>query len=211
VATPADNDKARAYLHDLPKLHIWSDVAQVGGLNPYIGGRIIEVVSELGSPRILETGAGATTLLFLLLAPQSVTTIAPDRALHDRVHKEAADRGIDTRPLRFLIERSELALPQLAAAGESIDVALIDGNHGWPAVFVDFCFINYMLCKDGVLLVDDIQLHSVAQLFLLLRNQPDYELLSIEDKQATFRKVTDGQWLPDWRQEPFIESNSFSK
>jgi predicted O-methyltransferase YrrM len=211
VATPTDVDKARTFLHDLPKLHIWNDVPQVGGLNPYIGGRIIEVVNELGSPRVLETGAGSSTLLFLLLGPQSVTSIAPDRSLHDRVHTEAAERGIDTRPLRFLVERSEVALPQLAAAGESIDLALIDGNHGWPAVFVDFCFINYMLRKDGVLLVDDIQLHSVAQLFLLLRNQPDYELLSIEDKQATFRKVTEVQWLPDWRQEPFIESNSFSK
>jgi predicted O-methyltransferase YrrM len=204
--------RARAYLHDLPKLHIWRGVPQVGGLNPYVGGRIVDAVSELGgAPRVLETGAGASTLLFLILDSPSVTTIAPDGALHERVLEAASERGINTGPLRFLVERSEVALPRLAAAGETIDLAFIDGNHGWPSVFVDFCYINVMLRKDGVLIVDDLQLHSVAQLFLLLRQQPGYELLSIEDKQATFRKVTDAKWLPDWREQPFIEMSSVSK
>jgi hypothetical protein len=99
-------------------------------------------------------------------------------------------------------------LPRLADAHETIDAGMIDGNHGWPAVFVDFCYIDCMLRKDGVLFVDDVQLHSVGQLFLLLRHQEEFELVSFDGKFATFRKVKDHEFLPDWRAEPFIRMNT---
>lgn len=199
---------AEAFLTDLPKLHIWDGKAQVGGLNPVIGHRLINELSGIASPTILETGAGASTLLFLQLEPEEVITIAPDEALRDRMLAAAAERAIATERLRFICERSEIALPPMAADGQQLDAALIDGAHGWPAVFVDFCYINQMLRQGGVLFVDDIQLYSVAQLHLLLRHQDDFELLSIDSKMATFRKVTARKFLPEWRAEPFIFMNT---
>jgi predicted O-methyltransferase YrrM len=199
---------AHALLADLPKLHIWGGQPRVGGLNEVIGDRIIAEIEARDAPHVLETGAGATTLLFLCLAPHALTTIAPDAALQQRVLEEAKARGISTDRLRFLCDRSEIALPRLADAHESIDVGLIDGNHGWPAVFVDFCYINRMLRKGGLLFVDDVQLHSVSQLFLLLRHQEEFDLVSLDGKFATFRKVRDHEFLPDWRAEPFIRMST---
>ncbi len=195
-------------LADLPKLHIWGGQPRVGGLNRTIGDRIIAELETLDSPRVLETGAGVTTLLFLCLDPATLTTVAPDEALQQRILDEAKARGIGTDRLRFICDRSEIVLPRLADAGEKIDVGLIDGNHGWPASFVDFCYINRMLRNGGVLFVDDVQLHSVGQLFLLLRHQEEFELTAFDGKFATFRKVKDREFLPDWRAEPFIRINT---
>jgi len=204
----ADRTAAHALLDNLPKLHFWDGKPQVGGLDRQIASCLMDGFESVANPRVLETGAGASTLLFLTLGPASLTSIAPDDRLRQRIFEEAAARNIASAPLRFLVERSEEALPRLALDGETIDVGFIDGNHGWPAVFVDFCYINMMLRRGGVLFVDDLQLHSVAQLFLLLRQQEQFEFNRLDGKLAMFTKLSDERFLPDWRQEPFVAANS---
>ncbi len=203
------NRASQALLQDLPALHHWGGGPQIGGLDRRIGRRVVDELEPLAEATVMETGAGASTLLFLTLAPRVVTAIAPDDGLRTRILDEAARRGLDTSPLRFIVDRSEWALPGLAAAGERIDVALIDGNHGWPAVFVDFCYFNVMLRAGGTLFLDDVQLHSVGQLFLLLRQQPGFRFVALEGKFATFRKEGDEPFLPEWIGQPFVASNSF--
>jgi hypothetical protein len=199
---------ARALLADPPRLHDWGRGWEVGGLTNRIGERLITELDRYDSPRVVETGAGASTLLFCTLEPAAVTTIAPDAALRDRMLSAAAERGISTERLRFICDRSELALPKLAEAGDRYDAALIDGSHNWPAVFVDFCYLNLMLPVGGTMFVDDVQLYSVDQLYNLLRKQEEYEYVGLEDKMATFRKVLDHPWLPEWRSQPYIEENT---
>jgi hypothetical protein len=199
---------ARALLADPPKLHDWGRGWEVGGLTQRIGERLIDEIGRYDSPRLIETGAGASTLLFCCLEPEVVTTIAPDAGLRDRMLEQASARGISTDRLRFICDRSELALPKLAEAGERCDAAFIDGSHNWPAVFVDFCYLNLMMPVGGTLFVDDVQLYSVAQLYMLLRKQEEFEYVGLDDKMATFRKVLDRPWLPEWRSQPYIEENT---
>lgn len=202
-------DVARALLNDLPRLHHWRGTSKVGGLTQAIGDRIIVELERYESPRVLETGAGATTLLFCCLDPGALTSIAPDAALRDRMLTEAASRGISVDLLRFICGRSEVALPRLAADGERFDVGLIDGSHNWPSVFVDFCYINMMMPAGGTLFVDDVRLYSVSQLYLLLRQQEEFEYVALDSRKlATFRKLTDRPFLPEWRAQPYIEQNT---
>lgn len=183
-----------------------------GGLNRQMGERFIAELAPLEGFRIAETGSGLSTLVFLSLDPAQVISVSPDAELHERIRAEATARGIDLGPARFVVERSESALPLLALVeGVELDAAFIDGNHGWPAVFVDFCYLNRMLRVGGLLFVDDLQVFAVAQLVCLLRLQtPHFELVSIDGKMATFRKGLDLPWLPDWRLEPYIEQNTAS-
>jgi hypothetical protein len=200
---------ARALLKDLPRLHQWRGTSKVGGLTQAIGERIIVELERYDSPRVVETGAGATTLLFCCLEPRALTSIAPDEALRDRMLAEAVSRGISVDPLRFICERSEVALPSLAADGERFDVGLIDGSHNWPSVFVDFCYINMMMRAGATLFVDDVRLYSVSQLYLLLRQQEEFEYVTLEGRTlATFRKLTDRPFLPEWRAQPYIWQNT---
>lgn len=207
-ATADSHAAARALLADPPRLHDWGRGWEVGGLTHRIGERLIAEIARHDAPRVIETGAGASTLLFCTLEPQAVTSIAPDAALRDRMLAAASEREISTERLDFICDRSELALPKLAEAGERFDVALIDGSHNWPAVFVDFCYLNLMMPVGGAMLVDDVQLYSVAQLYNLLRKQEEYEYVGLDDKMATFRKVIDHPWLPEWRAQPYIEENT---
>ena len=75
-------------------------------------------------------------------------------------------------------------------------------------MFVDFCYINAMMPAGGTLFVDDVHLYSVSQLYLLLRQQEGFEYVAIDGKLATFRKLADEPFLPDWNFEPYIERNS---
>jgi hypothetical protein len=202
------SDQARALLTDLPKLHYWGGIEQIGGLNAQIGERMIVEVARYDSPHVVETGAGATTLLFCCLEPAGLTSIAPDAHLRDRILAEAVERKIAVDRLHYICERSEVALPRIAADDERFDVGLIDGSHNWPCVFVDFCYINMMMPAGGTLFVDDVHLYSVSQLYLLLRHQEDFEYVALDDKVATFRKLVHQPFLPEWNRQPYIAQNS---
>jgi Methyltransferase domain len=202
-------ERAEALLRDLPALHHWGGEARVGGLDYKIGKRLMTEVQRYDAPRVIETGAGASTLLFCCLEPAALTSIAPNEGLRDRTLATARERDIPTDSLRFLLDYSELALPKLVEAGEQYDVAFIDGCHNWPLVFVDFCYLNMMLPAGGTLILDDLHLYSVEQLFNLLRLQEDqFEYASIDNKTATFRKRTDARSLPEWNGQPYILHNT---
>jgi len=207
----ARQKQAARFLRDLPKLHERRDGPPVpGGLNPRIGQVMIDEIAKFDDgPRCIETGAGNSSLMFMMLGCSSVTAIAPDEQLGVRIRKQAAERDLDDSVLRYIEERSEVALPRLAIEEEArCEIAFIDGNHGWPTVFVDFCYLNMMMVPDAVLFVDDVHLYSCAQLMLLLKEQPGFELVSVVGKLATFRKRTSRKFLPEWRQEPFVVSNT---
>ena len=87
-------------------------------------------------------------------------------------HQRSEWRGVGVATLeragfggRFtLIERpSEIALPELLAAGTELDLAFVDGWHSFDQVIVDFYFINRMLRPGGAVVFDDMQLPSVAR------------------------------------------------
>jgi hypothetical protein len=204
-------ERVLPFLRDLPKLHQLGDQpAHSGGLNPLLGRVFMEELSNFEAPTIIETGAGNTTLLFMMLGCSSVTSIAPDGELEQRIYHEAKQRDLDLDVLTFINDRSERALPRLALEGSTTcQAALIDGNHGWPSVFVDFCYLNMMMPEGALLFVDDVHLYSCEQLMLLLRaQQSHYEFVRADGKMATFRKTNSKEFLPDWRHEPFIYMNT---
>jgi predicted O-methyltransferase YrrM len=53
-------------------------------------------------------------------------------------------------------EPSDVALPRLAAAGQRIEFALIDGWHTFDVVLLDFFYIDRMLKVGGVVVFDDV-------------------------------------------------------
>jgi hypothetical protein len=103
-------------------------------------------------PRVIETGAGNSTILFLMLGCSSVTSIAPDEKLGRRIEKEAADRKIDVGALTYINDRSERALPKLAFDGVQCDVAFIDhsnqGDDGGSVAVVDLSGKKKKLTRD---------------------------------------------------------------
>lgn len=195
------------YLDDLPLLHSWD-----GGKTWNTGGFDRETLQSLHphmteGAEILETGAGNSTIFFLFHKPKRLVSVAPDQGLFDRIHAYCDEHGIDRGRLQTEVECSEWVLP-LMAKHERFDFILIDGCHGWPLVFVDFCYANAMLREGGILAIDDTQIHSVKELGRLLMQQPEFELLAQIEKTALFRKSADVRMLPGWFGQPYIRRQS---
>ena len=203
------------YLTDLPLLHSW-DKGQTWNTGGFVAKQLEcfhrRAGGATGGLSIIETGAGNSTITFLHTKPRRLIAIAPADALFARIHDYCLKNDLDERPLRAVIDRSEMALPMIAheefGAGRRYDVGLLDGGHGWPTVFVDFCYVNMMLRKGGILWIDDVQLHSVKELARLLTHQPGFRLVEDLGKVLAFEKLTDEPLLPDFGSQPYIMDKS---
>lgn len=196
-------------IQDDPKLHNWGNGLQSGGVSGDILRVLAAYLAEFGEGKVrtLETGTGLSTLVFAAANPARHFAINPDTALRARIYAEAANRGISMDNVEYHEQFSEYVLPDLAKAN-IVDVALIDGGHGWPAVFVDFCFANIMLRPGGIMVVDDILLFPCTQLYMLLKHQPGWKLeRTVYSKTAFFRKEWDQKLLPDFGGQPYLKNN----
>lgn len=200
------------YLDNLPLLHSWD-----GGQTWNTGGFQREHLEKLHgflkknlppAPRLLETGAGNSTISLLFLPPSRLVSIAPEANLFDRISAYCSTHGIPTDALEAHVDNSEWVLPKLAADMKDaplFDFVLIDGCHNWPMVFVDFFYCNYMLKPGGYLMIDDVQLHSVKELARMMSEQPEFKLALDLGKSLVFQRTNKGnRALGEWGAVPYI-------
>src|SRR5436309_486531 len=93
------DQRLEALLASPPKLHNWQGEWCVGGLGPVIGRALAQEVERYDDPRAIETGAGLSTLLFLLSGAAPVTSVAPEKSLFEWIAAFAEQDGIDVAPL----------------------------------------------------------------------------------------------------------------
>lgn len=62
----------------------------------------------------------------------------------------------------LLRERSQIALPRLAAEGMSADAAFVDGSHVFHNVFVDLYYLQTIVRPGGLVVLDDYWWPGVA-------------------------------------------------
>jgi predicted O-methyltransferase YrrM len=198
------------YLKNIPLLHTWDGgkTWRTGGFQAPHLATLFELVEHAGGrdARVLETGAGNSTIAFLYARPRQVVSVAPDADLFKRILRFCEANGVDHSALVQIVNRSEWALPEIAKEKEPFDLVLIDGNHGWPAVFVDFCYAYATLRKGGILIIDDLQLYSVKELARLMVVDTN-RFSSVRDmgKAIAFSKNLDDEFLPDWGGLPYIQ------
>lgn len=81
-----------------------------------------------------------------------------------------ADRGLGilaeagVKPLvEFHREQSQLALPQFLKEGRQFDLAFVDGNHRFDAVFLDLYYLGHLVRKGGIIILDDYNLPGIER------------------------------------------------
>ena len=81
-----------------------------------------------------------------------------------------ADRGLEilaaagVKPfVEFHREKSQLALPQFLKAGRQFDLAFVDGNHRFDAVFLDLYYLGHLVRKGGIIILDDYNLPGIER------------------------------------------------
>lgn len=81
-----------------------------------------------------------------------------------------ADHGLEilaeagVKPLvEFHREQSQLALPQFLKEGRQFDLAFVDGNHRFDAVFLDLYYLGHLVRKGGIIILDDYNLPGIER------------------------------------------------
>jgi predicted O-methyltransferase YrrM len=195
--------KFEDYLKNIPPLHTWDGGKTwvAGGFGALQLATLFELVAYVGGhdARILETGAGNSTISFLYARPRQLVSIAPDADLFQRIIHFCEANGVDYSALMHIINRSEWSLPEIAQKKQQFDLVLIDGNHGWPTVFVDFCYAYAILRRGGILVIDDLQVYSVKELArLMAADESRFSRVRDMGKTVAFSKNMDEEFLPEW-------------
>ena len=105
--------------------------------------------------RTLETGCGYSTILLTALAAEH-TTVSPFVEEHALIVAWCARHDVSTRHLRLIASASQDALPALHC--RDLDFVLIDGDHAFPAPFIDWYYTADAIRPGGFVAVDDTQI-----------------------------------------------------
>jgi len=65
--------------------------------------------------------------------------------------------------VEFHGEKSQLALPQFLKEGRQFDLAFVDGNHRFDAVFLDLYYLGQLVRKGGIIILDDYNLPGIRK------------------------------------------------
>lgn len=198
------------FLADIPNLHTWDNGAtwNTGGFERFHFEPLHELIAEMlpAGASFIETGAGNSTIFFLLNSPSRVVSIAPDEPLFGRILAHCAGNSISTEPLETRVDCSEWILPEMARANAgTFNFALIDGDHSLERTVIDFFYLNHLLKKGGLLMIDDLGAHAAKEVVRLIRHEPDFTPVLDLRKALVFRKNTDNRTLRAWCDQSYIK------
>lgn len=152
--------------------------------------------------RSLETGSGLSTVLFAALQTDHICcTPGPEEA--ERILNYCVTHDLPTKGLRFELGSSHESLPRLHLAGTGIDLALIDGGHGFPLPVLDWFYAGGMLGAGGVVVIDDVALPAIATLLDFVERDPRWRRIDGSSKWVAFERTRSGSLAEDWTDQPF--------
>jgi hypothetical protein len=161
----------------------------------------------LSGMRTLETGAGLSTIVFAASGADHVV-VTPEAAEEQALRAACEKLAVSVERVNFVIGRSEDVLPQLDTA--PLDLALVDGAHGFPYAIVDWWELSRRLRVGGSMLLDDAYLPPVLAILDGLRGVPSWRIEGpISDRTVLVRKVAEGLPSGVWPGGPFGGRMSF--
>ena len=157
-----------------------------------LGGDCLQLLADLVRPGFvtLETGCGYSTLVFAGAGARH-TAITPTATDWVAIGKWAALHEISLTDVSFVDQPSHRGLA--ARTPGPLDLVLIDGNHAQPVPFVDWFFIADDLVKNGLVVIDDIELPGPAALASFLDHDAErWQRVQQVGRSLVYRKVVDG-------------------
>lgn len=155
--------------------------------------------------RTLETGCGYSTVSFLCRSGAH-SVYSPFSGEHDLIKGWCKEQGIPTDHVTFVAQPSQQALPSRRRS--QLDVVLIDGDHAFPAPFIDWYYLADDVVPGGILLIDDTHLTTGRILRdFLISEQPRWRLERELGKTAVFRRLSPEPVAlgMSWEHQPFVQ------
>ena len=148
----------------------------------------------------VETGSGMTTLLFSHLSSDH-RVFAVDAG--DSVSQVRRSPLFRSETVAYVEGPTQITLPSYTFE-DKVQIALIDGPHGYPFPDLEYYYFYPLIETGGLLLVDDIPIPTIRRMFEIIEADPMFELLDVvNDNMAFFRRTSaplvsptgDGWWL----------------
>jgi hypothetical protein len=144
----------------------------------------------------LETGAGSSTIVFAAAGAEH-EAVTPDAEEEARIRGACERLGVDSSSVTFRVGPSHEVLPALPL--RELDLALVDGAHGFPYPILDWWYLAPRLRVGGLMLLDDAYMPPVGALVDALRAQPGWEIAAaIGHRTVAVRKLSDEPPHWDW-------------
>lgn len=150
-----------------------------GNLHAAVLHSIANHAARIGANDTAESGCGlSTVVLSNLVRRHTCFTIAAGNSLErvQNVPHLKRDR------VNFVIGPSQVTVPRHSFT-RSLDLVLIDGPHGFPFAHLEYYFFYQQIRKGGFLIVDDIHIPTIRQLYDVLRD--DRMWVHVEDVLTT--------------------------
>jgi hypothetical protein len=170
---------------------VQQDVHHAGSLN----SDVLEVMADFLAARPIassvETGCGRSTALIAQASYSHHVFTIDDRAV-ERSSVQLAESliGQGAKVSWHFGPTQQMLLQALPAVlgGAGLDFALIDGPHGYPFPELEYWAIYPHLREDAVLVVDDIHIPTVRNLFEFLSVDDMFDLCDVVQTTAFFRR-----------------------
>jgi len=155
------------------------------------------------APRVsIETGTGRTTLLFSHLSARHLVFTKEDAGDGGSLAAVQSSELLNAAAVDFEIGPTQRTLLS-HDFDHPLDVAYLDGPHAYPFPDLEYWAVYPHIPTGGLLIIDDIQIPTIANLFAFLRADAMWTLEEIADTTAFFRRTTaagidpygEGWWL----------------
>ena len=155
----------------------------------------------------IETGAGKSTLLFSVLSEHHVVFANDTGRSLTQVRQSPLFRSDH---VEIVEGPTQVTLPQHEFTHQ-IQVALIDGPHGYPFPDLEYYYIYPHLTPGGILIIDDTNIPTINRMVNILKMDQMFELLEMVEDTAFFRRAHtetfdprgDGWWLQGYNRSHF--------
>lgn len=162
-----------------------------------------------------ETGCGASTIIFAEYGHAHRAYCYDDsKEENSSVEYARTYPGFRAANVEWVFgptQQTLIAKPPTAP----LDMVLIDGPHGYPFPDLEYFFFYPHIRKDGILVIDDIHIPTITNLFKFLCADDMYYLDSVVLTTAFFRRTEaptfsptgDGWWQQRYNIQRFPEAN----
>jgi hypothetical protein len=155
-----------------------------------VGADVLNVLAHHASAvpirHSIETGTGRTTLLLSHLSPDHTVFAIGGNA--DSFVKVINHPILNRRSVRFVQGPTQRTLPRYRFA-YPLDFAMLDGPHGYPFPELEYYYIYPHLAEGALLVIDDIHIPTIFNLFSVLREDSMFELVEIVSTTALLRRT----------------------
>ena len=164
----------------------------------------------------VETGSGVSTLLFSHLSEDHVVFAFDGGS--GSIHNVKTSPLFNGATTTFVEGPTQKTLP-LYRPDHRLQAALLDGPHAFPFPFLEYYYIYPQLQEKALLILDDIHIRSVHDLYNFLRADEMFELVEVLGRTAFFRRTTtpvfdplgDGWWLQGYNKRQLLRFTWYEK